>query len=186
MTSDRIGYGQVEFKSVGPPVGRTFHVRMSIMVALPLAAFAFLLNQSFWRDPWLVGFVIAFPLMMTFVVPRMSKGKIILDHEGITLQAGGRTLRYSWGDIERIFVTSVRARGGAAARIFRFAGVDIDREFIELKLRKSLRFNPITENQSTRGWGIPTLLMRATHLYPDDPYALLMAAEIHLQPGLHA
>jgi hypothetical protein len=158
---------------------------MLIVLALPLAVFSFLLNQSFYRDPWLVAFVIAFPLVMTFVLPRMSRGKIILDHEGITLQAG-RTVRYSWGDIERIFVTSVRARGGAAARIYRFAGADIDREFIELKLRKSLRLNPITENQSTLGWGIPTLFMRATHLYPDDPYALVMAAEIHLRPGLHA
>lgn len=186
MTEDQVGYGQVEFKSVGWPTRRSFYVRMWVVLVLPLVAFASLLDQSFWRDPWFLGFVIVFPLLMTFVVSRMSKGTILLDNEGITQKAGGRFIRLSWADIEGMVLTSIRARGSTVAAINGLAGVDVDKEFIELKLRKSLRINPISENQSTRGWGIPTLFVKVAHLYVDDPRALLEAAEVHLRPGVHA
>lgn len=186
MTSDRVGYGQIEFKSLGPPILWSFYLRFWLIIALPLAGFAFLLDQDFWRDPLGVGLIVTLPLTLAFGVPRMSKGRITLDIEGVTQKSGGRTIRYAWGDIKRMFVTTIKEKGSTVTNIYRLAGLDVDKEYIEVTLKKSLRVNPMSEYMSTRGWGLPTLVMRATHLYADDPHALLAAANVHLQPGLHA
>ncbi len=155
-----------------------------IFVAL-LGAFMFVLDSSFWRDLTLLGFVIVFPIPISFVMSRESKGKILLDHEGLTLRSS-RTFRCAWADVAQMFVTSISVRSATVVWLCGVAGFDVHKPFIEVRIRRSLRYNPVTEDQSTRGWGIPIAVHKRFHLYADDPYELIAVAQVHLQPGVHA
>ena len=180
----RAGYGETVFRSLGWPVTRWFVIRVWLVFVLFTAAVAFLIDWSFWRDPLFVGFVVLFPMLAPVMMTRPAKGEIQVTHEGITLE-GSRTARYSWEDIASIRLTSISERGPATVALYRFLGVDVNRQFMEIKLRRSVRFNPVSENMSTRGLGIPSF-MKVANLYPDDPRALLAATEIHLQSGIHS
>lgn len=183
-TGSRAGYGETVFPSVGPAVTRTFFIRAWLAFVLVGAVGAFVIDSSFWRDPYLVGFVALFPMLCPWIMTRSSKGEIRVTNEGITLEAT-RTARYSWEDIASLRLTSIAERSSAVVSLYRFFGFDVNRQFLEMRLRRSVRLNPINENQSTRGWGIPSVFFRASHLYANDPLALLAAAEIHLKPGVH-
>ncbi len=181
----RVGYGAIVFRSVGPPVKLAFYVRLWLFFVAQLSVFAFLLDQSFWQDPFLLGFVILFPIPFPFAIARMHRGTIELDQEGIAVTGGGSHRRYWWADIERLEIASLADRSPAVVSLYRLFGFDVGRRFLEIKLRKSPRYNPLTESHGTRTWGIPTLFFKSAHLYADDPEALLAAAEVHLQPGVH-
>jgi hypothetical protein len=181
--ASRAGYGETVFRSVGWPVTRWFFVRVWLAYVLITAAFALAIEWSFWRDPIFVGFVLFFPMLAPMMMTRSAKGEIQVTNEGITLK-GGRTARYSWEDIVSVRLTSISEGGPVTIALWRFLGADVNRRFMEIKLRRSVRFNPISENMSTRGLGIPSF-MKVAKLYPDDPPALLAATEIHLQSGIH-
>ena len=180
----RIGYGGTVFRSVGWPVTRWFFVRVWLMYVVITAAFALAIDWSFWRDPFVLGFALLFPMIAPVIMTRIPKGEIHVTYEGIILKAS-RTARYSWADIESIRLKSISESGTTTVALCRLFGVNVNRQFMEVRLRRSVRFNPISENMSTRGFGLPTHL-RKVNLFPDDPRALLAAAEVHVQPGIHS
>ncbi len=180
----RIGYGETVFRSVGWPVTRWFFVRVWLAYALLAVVFLLLVDSSFWRDPFVLGFALLFPMIAPLIMTRSPKGEIHITHDGITLKAS-RTFRYSWGDIASLRLTSGSEAGTLVLALCRVFGIDLRKEFLEMKLRRSLRFNPITENSGTRRWGLPTYIKKVS-LFPDDPRAFFVAAEVHLQPGVHS
>jgi hypothetical protein len=146
--------------------------------------FLLLIDSSFWRDPFVLGFVLLFPMIAPVIMTRSPKGEIHVTHEGITLKAS-RIARYSWADIESLRVTSGSEARSLTRALCRVFGIDLRKEFLEMKLRTSVRYNPVGESMSTRGLGIPSFI-KVANLYPDDPRALLAATEIHLQSGIHS
>ncbi len=182
--ASRVGFGETVFRSLGWPVTRWFFIRVWLVYVVLVAGVAFFANASFWRDPLSLGFVLFFPMIAPLIMTRSPKGEIHVTHEGITLNAS-RIARYSWADVESLRLTSGSEAASPIRALCRVLGIDLRREFLEMKLRSSVRYNPVSENMSTRGFGVPTHLKKVS-LFPDDPRALLAAVEVHLQPGIHS
>ena len=89
---------------------------------------------------------------------------------------------------------AIVAKGNSVHMVFPLADISsfaiswdhIKRKFVEVRLNRWARWNPVTGIVSTRGLGMPHPFTRKIALHPDDPEAFVAAAEPHLNAASSA
>jgi len=113
----------------------------------------------------------------------MGRGVVEISPDRLIVRSrsGRRRQIHTWTDIAEIRLNTMR-QIGAPDRIFAaIARVDADLPFVEVRLKRRLRVNPLFGQIGSFKFGTPGLL-KSVRIYVRDPDGLVRAAQSYLNP----
>jgi hypothetical protein len=162
------------------------HTRLWSVTALPGLALILLAFAVGWlskSDAFFIGVMLVLLIagyLWGFRAMGLGVVEISADRLIVRSRSGRRRQTHTWTDIAEVRLNTLR-RIGTFQRIWAtITRVDADLPFVELRLRRRARFNPLSGEIGSVKFGTPGFL-RSITFYVRDPEGLVRVANSYLR-----
>lgn len=162
------------------PYGLRFLLSFVASVLAALVVFV-LVSEGEFPNPIPFSLSALFLAVVMSLAQRAWSGTIIVAADALVFKRKLGRWTFPWRDISEVCVTTLAQSGRFRRTYCAFLGLDIRRRFVEIRLKRWVKLNPITLRVSTRGLGIAIPFQRKVWLYPDNPEALVSSTQAHFR-----
>ena len=181
----------IEFELLPNSPAAKGHARLWSVAALPgvaliLAAFA--VGWLSGSDAFFIGAMISLLIAgYLWGFRAMGRGVVELSADRLIVRSrsGRRRQTHAWTDIAEIRLNTLRQISTLERVWAAITRVDADLPFVELRLRRGVRLNPLSGVMGSVKFGTPGLL-KSVRIYVRDPEGLVRVAQSYLRAGPRA
>ena len=129
-------------------------------------------------------FFVLLTVVFYWWVRYISRGVVEVSADGLVVRSlsGGRGQIHAWTDIAKVQLNTLRRVGAPERSLAAITRVDADLPFVEIRLKRGARLNPLSGKIGSLKFGVPTP-RKSIRIYVRDPEGLVRIAQSYLRAG---